>query len=178
MALLKSHSAILRSLNPKDKMAAIFVGYLAQWVDIGFADVAVVKRLLTRFTPSSRRELPLTHYVHLCMAESLVAMWEHRYDQAIRHLETVISLSHEIRDPELEIMSNFWLGKCHMRSGRLENAINYTVIAKDLATEMGWHGVSTLIQVLHSDLTSQLGKPNEALKILQAIQPAHARIRC
>jgi tetratricopeptide (TPR) repeat protein len=168
--LLQSQSATLSSLKATEKNAPILVGYLAQWVDIGYGDIALVKKLLTKFSQSARGELQLNQYVHLCMADALIAMRHHKYDHAIRHLETVLSLHHEIRDLELEVMSNFWLGKCHMREGRIETAIICTVKAKELAWEMGWHGMSTVIQVLQGDLTSQIGKPSEALRILQAAE--------
>lgn len=170
IALLQTHSASLKSLSPDEKQAPFLIGYLAQWVDLGFEDIGTVKRVLARFSPTLRRELPLTHYVHLCMADALVAMEQREYDRAILHLETVLSLRHEIRNRELEVMSSFWLGKCHMRMGYLDNAISHVVKARDLAAEMGWHGMSAAIQVLHSDLISQAGKSNESLRLLRTTE--------
>ncbi len=112
-AWLEAHRAIFNSLDPAQKNAAAFLGYLAQWVDIGYGNPDLVKELLSRFSKPSRAALPLSDYVHLRMAESVVAMSEEEYEKAIRHLEIVLSLEEEVRDKELVAISNFWIGRCH-----------------------------------------------------------------
>src|SRR5689334_15478285 len=44
--LLRQHREYIDSCSPKQKNAAVFIGHLAQWVDIGFAKPNLVKELL------------------------------------------------------------------------------------------------------------------------------------
>src|SRR6202521_2948162 len=44
--LLRQHREFIELCCPKEKNAAIFIGHLAQWVDIGFAKPALVRELL------------------------------------------------------------------------------------------------------------------------------------
>ena len=63
-----------RVARPRTKSAGALLGYLAQWVDIGFESPQLIKCLLPRFPKDSRAALPLLDYLHLRMAEGLVAM--------------------------------------------------------------------------------------------------------
>ena len=166
-AWLEAHRAILETLDPAQKNAAAFLGYLAQWVDIGFGNPGLVKELLSRFSKPSRAALPLSDYVHLRMAEGVVAMSEEEYEKAIRHLEIVLSLEEEVRDKELVAISNFWIGRCHRREGRYDDALSYTAKGKELALELKYPKMAAVMQVLESWLIFQEGRPGEAARILK-----------
>lgn len=167
IARLAAHRGILDSLDPKQKNAAAFMGYLAQWVDIGFGNPALVKNLLARFSKPVRASLPLSDNVYLRMADSFVAMSEEEFDQAIRHCELVLSLEDEVRNKELVAIANFWIGRCYRRKGRYDDALIYTAKGKALALELKFPKMASVIQVLESWLVFQEGKPNAAAKILQ-----------
>src|SRR5215472_8302809 len=98
---LENNRRFLTSLDGTQKNAAALVGYVTQWVDVGFDHPSLVKELLSRFPPDCRLALPLYDYLHLRMAEGLVAMSEEEYEGAIRHFETVLSFEPEISDKEL-----------------------------------------------------------------------------
>jgi len=164
---LVAHRGILDSLDPKQKNAAAFLGYLAQWVDIGFGNPALVKNLLARFSKPVRASLPLSDNVYLRMADCFVAMSEEEFDQAIRHCALVLSLEDEVRDKELLAIANFWIGRCYRRKGRYDDALIYTAKGKALALELQFPKMASVMQVLESWLVFQEGKPNAAAKILQ-----------
>ena len=46
VARLQEHSCLFTSLNPGQRNAARFAGYLAQWVDIGFQRPALVRQIV------------------------------------------------------------------------------------------------------------------------------------
>ncbi len=167
MNWLQTHSAIFDSLDPAQKNAAAFLGYLAQWVDIGFSYPGLVKELLARFSKPLRAALPLSDYVHLRMAEGVVAMSEEEFDQAIRHFEMVLSLEDEVRDKELVAISSFWIGRCHRREGRYDDALSYTAKGKELALQLKYPKMASVMRVLESWLIFQEGKPKEAGRILK-----------
>src|ERR1051325_3908610 len=72
MRCLEESRAIFEGLNPAQKNAGVLLGYLAQWVDIGYGALDLVRSLLARFPKDCRAALPLADYLHLRMAEGLV----------------------------------------------------------------------------------------------------------
>src|SRR5678815_6069910 len=64
MARLEEHRDLLTSFDPEKKNAGTFVGYLAQWVDVGFQRPALVKEIVSQFSKALRSRLPLHDYLH------------------------------------------------------------------------------------------------------------------
>jgi tetratricopeptide (TPR) repeat protein len=166
LSFLASRQAGLELLDPAEKGAARLLGYLAQWVDIGFASPALIECILGRFQKQSRSILPLTDYIHLRMAEGLVAMYADELDEAIRHFEFVGSLEQDVADAELLAISNFWIARCLRQEGRYDDALTYAGRAAQLAREAGFEYVAAVIQVLESWLVFQKAKRKEAAAIL------------
>lgn len=172
MQCLRSHMALLESLDPAESGSAVLLGYLAQWVDIGFDDEGLVKTLLARFPKSARAALPLIGYLHLRMAEGLAAMTDEEFEAAIRHFQFVESVGEEIRDSELFAVSNFWIGRCLRKQGRYDDALSYTVSARDLALELGYPKMAAVMRVMESWLIFQKGRLKEASAILREAEKA------
>ena len=103
MARLEEHLSLLTSFDPQVRNAGLFTGYLAQWVDIGFQRPALVKDVIARFSKPVRAQISLHDYLHLRMAEGMVAMAEESKDEAIRHLDFVLGLEGETDDKELDV---------------------------------------------------------------------------
>lgn len=169
---LENHRAFLAALDPSQKGAATLLGYLAQWVDIGFDRPQLVKESLFRFPQALRAGLPLSGYLQLRMAEGFVAMSEENSESAISHFETVLWFENEIQDQELVAIANFWIGRCQRKMGRYENALKYTVKGKELALHLGYPKMAAVMQVLESWLMFQEGKPEEARRILKEAEAA------
>ncbi len=169
---LRAHQALFESLDPADPRSPLLLGYLAQWVDAGFGDPGMVKSLLARFPRSGRASLPLVGYLHLRMAEGLVAMAGEDFDAAIRHFEFVGSVEEEIRDSEILAISNFWIGGCLRKQGRYDDALSYTVKARDLALELGCPKMAAVMRVMESWLIFQKGRLKEASAILREAEAA------
>ena len=172
MRCLEANRSLIGSLAPTRKSAGVLLGYLAQWVDIGFEGPQLIKRLLPRFPKDSRAALPLLDYLHLRMAEGLVAMAEEDFEQAIRHFAFVESVEEEVRDREMLAISSFWIGRCLRSQGRYDDALSYTVKARELAQELGYGQMAAVMQVLESWLAFQKGKLQEAARTLQEAEAA------
>ena len=172
MRCLEANRALIGSLAPTHKGAGVLLGYLAQWVDIGFEGPQLIKRLLPRFPRDARAALPLLDYLHLRMAEGLVAMAEENFDRAIRHFAFVESVEEEVRDREMLAISNFWIGRCLRSQGRYDDALSCTVKARELAQELGYGQMAAVMQVLESWLAFQKGKLQEAARTLQEAEAA------
>jgi tetratricopeptide (TPR) repeat protein len=172
MRCLEANRSLIGSLAPTRKSAGVLLGYLAQWVDIGFEGPQLIKRLLPRFPKDSRAALPLLDYLHLRMAEGLVAMVEEDFEKAIGHFAFVESVEEEVRDREMLAISNFWIGRCLRSQGRYDDALSYTVKARELAQELGYGKMAAVMQVLESWLAFQKGKLQEAARTLQEAEAA------
>jgi tetratricopeptide (TPR) repeat protein len=170
MASLEDHRSLLTSFDPQTPNAGVFAGYLAQWVDIGFQRTALVKDVIARFSKSVRGQISLHDYLHLRMAEGMVAMAEESKDEAIRHLDFVLGLESETDDKELVSIANFWKGRCLRMKGEYDQALAFAVKGKDLASELGHEPMAAVMRVLESWLLFQRGDAKRALDILQATE--------
>ena len=166
LARLEEHRHLLTSFDPEKKNAALFAGYLAQWVDVGFQRPGLVKEIVGRFSRAVRARLPLHDYLHLRMAEGMVAMAEESKDEAIRHFELVLSLEQETDDQELLSIANFWKGRCLRMKGEYDQALAFAVKGRDLALKLGHPPMAAVMRVLESWLFFQKGNANHALEIL------------
>lgn len=170
LARLEEHHHLLQSFDPEKKNAALFAGYLAQWVDVGFQRPAVAKEVVSKFSPAVRTRLPLRDYLHLRMAEGMVAMAEESKEVAIRHFDFVLSLEQETDDEELIAIANFWKGRCLRMKGEYDQALAFAVKGRDLAVALGHPPMAAVMQVLESWLYFQKGDANRAVEILQAAE--------
>ena len=123
---LRPYASLLDTLDPRQPNAARFLGHLAQWVDIGFASPAQLKRTLARCDPASRAQLSVRDYLYLRMADGLVEMAEESADTAIRHFDFVASLGDELNDSQSLAIIYFWKGRCLRKKGEYDEALTYT----------------------------------------------------
>src|SRR6266487_4658303 len=133
VARLEDHRHLLTPFNPEQENAGTFAGYLAQWVDLGFERPAQVKKIVATFSKAVRARLPLHDYLHLRMAEGMVAMTEESKDEAIRNFDFVLGLEQETDDKELIAIANFWKGRCLRMKGEYDQALAFAVRGRNLA---------------------------------------------
>lgn len=172
IALLDTQRQIFSSLDPKQKNAATFVGYVAQWIDIGYGEPELLQKLLARFSPSSRAQLPLRDYLHLRMAEGLLALLRDEPDKALRHFDIVLSMQEEIEDKELVAIVQFWNARCHRKKGEYDEALKHATLGREKALELGFEKMAAVMRVLESWLLFQRGHPRDAARILDQAEQA------
>ena len=131
-----------------------------------------MRDLLARFPSACRAELPLLDYLHVRLAEGMVAMAGEDFALAIQHFRFVQSLEGEINDAELLAISNFWTARCLRHIGRYDDALGFTVKGRRLALDSGYAPMAAIMQVLESWLAFQKGKLNEAVRLLQEAETA------
>jgi len=169
-ARLEEHDQLLTSFDPDKKNAGLFTGYIAQWVDVGFRRVGLVKEIVARFSRDLRARLPLHDYLHLRMAEGMAAMAEESTDEALRHFDFVLNLEQETNDQELLSIANFWKGRCLRMKGEYDQALAFAVKGRDLAMHLGHSPMGAVMRVLESWLLFQKGNAKEAVEILQSAE--------
>lgn len=166
IALLDANQQLFTALDPQQKNAAAFVGYVAQWVDIGYRESELLEQLLARFPQSGRTHLPLRDYLHLRMAEGLLALLHDETDTALRHFAIVLSMEQEIEDKELVAIAQFWNARCHRRKGEYDEALKHAQAGIEAALALGFEKMAAVMRVLQSWLYFQKGHPRDASRIL------------
>src|ERR1700683_2198849 len=124
MACLRSREALLETISIRHKNAARFIGYLAQWVDIGFASPSRLRDILRRFDGSLRSKLSVTDYLYFRMAEGMVAMAEQSAEVAIGHFDLLTILGDEWNDKQSLAIVHFWKGRCLRMKGEYDKALS------------------------------------------------------
>jgi len=169
-ALLDSHAVLFDSFDAFSRNAPAFLGYLAQWVDIGYREPALVKRLLRCYGLGARSNLSLANYVHVRMAEAMVAMSEEESCEAAGHLDVVLTLAADVDDWELLAIAHYWKARCQRKKGEYDGALAHIIQGRDLALRVGHARMAAVMRVLESWTLFQEGRPKEALHTLAEAQ--------
>lgn len=170
--LLESLRPWLDTLGPETRAGGVVTGLAAQWVDAGWGGRDLLAGLLARFPAPARSGLPLIDYLHLRMAEAVLAMGDEDFDTAIAHLHFVRSLESETADRELLAIAYFWTGRCLRGRGQYDDAVTYTARAEELALACGYVPMAAIMQSTRSWLLFQKGRLNEALTLLRRAEAA------
>jgi tetratricopeptide (TPR) repeat protein len=171
IAALRQAQPLLNALTPRPG-CGIVVGLVAQWVDAGFDAPGLLRSLLAKFPKEHRSALPVADYLHLRMAEAVLAMADEDFETATHCLSLVHSFENEIQDAELLAIANFWLGRCYRRTGRYAEALIYTQQGETLALACGYPQMAAVMQVTRSWLAFQRGKLQEAHELLRQAEEA------
>ena len=164
---LDQHRALYEDLSPETKNAGRFLGYLAQWVDLGYERPALIKGILPRFSKPLRASLPLIDYLYLRMAQGMVAMVEESTEDAIRHFDAILALADESDDQELLAIAAFWKGRSLRMQGEYDKALAVSVESRELALRLNHPAMAAVSRVLEGWLRFQRGDAKQAIEILQ-----------
>lgn len=175
MAALGNSGALIETLGPACRFSGVFLGLIAQWVDAGFDSPRILARLLERFPKPARSALSMLDYLHVRMAEGVLAMSQEDFDRAAGHFRFVQSMEAEVDDAELLAIANFWAGRCLRKMGRYDDALEFIVRAEELALACGYIPMAAIMQVTRSWLAFQRGRLNEAGTILRHAEEALSR---
>jgi tetratricopeptide (TPR) repeat protein len=166
ITLLDANAHIFALLDPAQRNAAALVGAVAQWIDIGYSGPELLEQLLQRFPRKLRGKFSVADFVHLRMAEGLLALLGDHSDEALRHFDLVLTLQEEIEDKEVVAIAHFWNARCHRKKGEYDEALKRAGVGRELAMALGFHGMAAVMRVLESWLLFQKGHLREATRIL------------
>jgi len=161
---------ILAAFSPSLENAAAFLGSLAQWCDIGYGDATLVRRLLATYDHESRCRLSISEYVHVRMAEGMVAMTEELLDSAIEHFDVVLKIAGETRAWEVLAIANYWKARCQRKKGQYESALSHVKQALEIQAAHGHVQNEVPARVLESLILFEKGDSPQALKKLRAAE--------
>ena len=129
MKLLEGNTHLFDSLDAAQANAARLIGYVAQWVDVGYREEDLIEKLLSRFPRDARSRLAVSDYLHLRMAEGVLAMAHDKPDDSLFQFDLVLSMQDEIDDKEQVAIARFWKARCHRRKGEYDEALKHTATA-------------------------------------------------
>lgn len=167
IALLDEHARRFEELNATDPLAAWSVGTLAQWLDVGFEDKGLLSRFMARFSGTERQQIPLAGYVHVRLAEAVLAMRQEDLNEALRHLDTALKVSDDLKDTRSAAIATLWKARCLRKAGEYDQALAVTRHGFELANANGLPYLAAVVQTLESWLLFQEGRTKDAIKILQ-----------
>ena len=170
MECLHRHASLIAALHPDQPNAGCFLGHLARWVDIGYDRPGLIRELLMRFNSAGRSRLSLNDYMHVRIAESLIAMSDGEHEKAIVHLDSVLELARELHERETLSIAYFWKGRCLRNRAEYAEALPFTVAGRDIARELGYPKMAAVMSVLESWLVFQKGRAREAEHILRGCE--------
>jgi tetratricopeptide (TPR) repeat protein len=140
---------------------------IAQWVDVGYKDPALLEKLLAKFPVETRQKLPLEAYLRIRMVEAFHALSTNNLDEAIATLTFVLNAEREFPDPHLLALIHFWKGRAHRKKGEYDLALQDIVAGRSLSAQFADGKMFTaVIQIQESWLLFQNGKRKEALRLL------------
>ena len=168
--LLAARQALIEKLGPAQPNAAALLGYVAQWIDIGFATPALLRSLVSRFPRGARGALPLADYIQLRMAEGLLANYSENNPGAIQHFEVALAVASDIPDQGSVAIAHFWIARCLRKLGRYDDAYRAVQAAVALAERSGFAKMAAVMRLLESWICFQKGRNADALAILAAVE--------
>ncbi|SRR5579884_74596 len=167
IALLAENIRLFEDLDTADPLAGWSAGTLAQWVDVGFEDNGLLARVLARFSAPERSRIPLAAYVHVRLAEALLAMRREDLNEALRHLDAALKIAEDLEDTRNSAVATLWKARCLRKAGEYDQALEVTKRGFDLASGNGLPYLAAVVRTLESWLHFQKGRTKEAIKILQ-----------
>lgn len=167
LALLESFRDRIATIGPTTRNAGVFAGCLAQWVDAGFEGLDELRALLAALPGSHRTTMSLTDYVYLRMADGMLAMADEEVESTQRHFDFLLAVGGELGDRDMLAVANFWKGRSYRKSGQYDQSLESTVIARELAVELGHERMAAVMRTLESWLYFQKGKTRDSLRTLK-----------
>ena len=167
LTLLESFRDRISTIGPTTRNAGIFAGFLAQWVDAGFDGLEALRGLLAALPGGTRTTMSLTDYVYLRMADGMLAMADEEVESTQRHFDFLLAVGGELGDREMLAVANFWKGRSFRKNGQYDQSLESTIIARELAVELGHERMAAVMRTLESWLYFQKGKTRDSLRTLR-----------
>jgi len=164
---LEEHRPAIEALDPVQKNSARIMGLLALWAEAGSCHLALVRKLFRRFPDCLTKDFSVFDFVHLRLAQGLLDIADENFDVAITRLEIINGIEAQAWLAPLVAITNYWIGKCHGRMGRYDEALRYAAKARELSLQLGHEMMAAVIRTWEAWLTFKKGKSKEATQLLQ-----------
>ena len=165
-ARFRACAPLLETFHPSARNAAALLGVLARWCDAADSGPGPVKRLLEAYDEHARSRLSIPEYVHLRMAEGMVAMKEEMLDRAIEDFEIVLKLADEKSAADVLALSNYWIGRCLRKKGNYDRALMHVRRGREIQLSHGHIQCAAAMRVLEGLILVEQGQLKQAIEHL------------
>ena len=184
--LLGPYIPAIALLNPLQRNTARLLSYFAQWVDMGFFHMTAgnlvgdhlehLKRALSRIPKRERGQLTVQTSGFLRFCEGAAALLEEKFDEAVTNLQVVVGLEEEIFDPDITAVTNWLLGRAHIRKGEYDPGFQYIARAQEIARKAERWALVAVAQVNEGWLRFQRGEHESAIRVLEDAKLVLSRV--
>ena len=165
--LLDRAAGAWTSLELNDQHGAEVLLMLAQWVDVGYRDPALLRERLDRLTGTAREEMGVAAYVRVRMTEAFYALSTNDADGSIRILGGLLQMEDVFRDAELKALANLWKARAHRKKADYDMARDHLLAALAIADTMpGSEALVAIIKIQQAWIVFQNGDSAGALQML------------
>jgi tetratricopeptide (TPR) repeat protein len=139
---------------------------LAQWVDLGYRDLAFLEALMMDLPGVPVSQLPLMDFLKLRLAEAYCSLAAEQPERCIDELETVLRVGARILGDYLLFLTNFWKGRAHRKRGDYEKALLHLSQARLAAESAKAPKLVAVVKIHLSWLAFQNGERPRAFQLL------------
>ncbi len=164
--LLDKFGKEIVGLQSSDTHAASFLFCVAQWVDIGYRNVAFLDDLIAIFSAESRAQMRFSDYICLKMVEGYRAFASEDAVSAMPIFDFVLQIEPGIVDPHIRTVACFWTARAHRKQGEYELAFQHITEAKSMATKLKAPKLVAGMKIHESWMLFQRGQRKEAFRLL------------
>ena len=170
--LAQKFSKDIARFNSSDPCAAPYLLCIAQWVDVGYRDVAFLDHLLARFIDVPRAQLQFSNYVNLRMAEGYRAFASEDATSAILIFDFVLQIEPGILDLHIRALAHFWKARAHRHLGEYGLALHHITEAKSIASKLKAPKLVAEMNIHESWMLFQRGQRKDAFRLLDEAEGA------
>ena len=164
--LLDKFSKDIAGLHCSDPHAASLLLCAAQWVDVGYRNVAWLDELIAAFSSAPRAQMRFGDYICLRVVEGFRAFDAEDAESAIPIFEFVLHVEADILDPYVRALACFWEARAHRKQGEYEMAIQQITEAKALAARLKASKLLAVMKIHESWMLFQRGQRKDAFRLL------------
>jgi len=169
-ALLERDVSRLWPLRPMEPQAGAWLLCAAQWIDLGYRNVAFLQHLFEPFDEFPRAFLQLDDYLCLRMVEAYLAFLHEDSVKACEIFDLVLRIGPGVLEPHLLVVAHFWKCRAHRQRGEYEPALHHIQQAKALSAQMQAPRLVAVTNIHESWLLFQRGQRKEAMRLLDEAQ--------
>ena len=138
----------------------------AQWVDLGYRDLAFLTMLETRGGLINQASLFLIDYLKLRLVQGYRQLATERLEEAIETFSIVLQIGESILGDYLLFLTSFWRGRVHRKLGNYEQAAEDIAGARRAAERACRPKLVAVAKIHESWLAFQSGKRQHAFDLL------------
>lgn len=158
-----------------DIPAAYFASFLlavAQWVDLGYRDIAFLDGLMVEIAQLNKAQMPTLDFLKISMVEAYRALADEHPETCVDILDLVLRVGVEFAGDYLLFLANFWKGRALRKRGDYDQSCMSLAGARAAADRAKAPKLVAVTKIHQSWLTFQKGDRASAMQLLDEAETA------